>query len=472
MFMKYNLFILFIILLSNCVSKKEEQIINTNLVQESKNLFLKNFKSSSNSNNIRYVLNMNNQKTWNSISTGKNEIILMEFESEIYIKKINISSIVNKKYDNIESLSVVSNKGIVGVFDINNDIIINDIIKFLIIQIENTSNSKFVNAFKNEINYKIDNKNHTKVAINNISFWKNDSCKYLTYSTRQAVKHKKTTKYEFINKKYIDYTNSKKSIILNSDFTFSFLNENKKEKNIIFGEWCFLEEKVGFHKIKLWGENYLINSELSKTNFLDTISISNTEIFGNQIGIIHTDFPDDVFVVLNDLDSSLIFDVRYATDNNFTNTILYECDKCLLRYGVAKDLIKANNIFKEKGFRLKIFDAYRPQSVQYKMWEVCPNKNYVAKPEKGSIHNRGAAVDLTLVDTYGKQLDMGTTYDFFGYKAFTTNFDLSDTIINNRLVLQTVLAQCNFNKIKTEWWHFSHRTCMQYEIANFPLPCD
>ncbi len=458
MILKYKYIIIFIVFLSSCNFDSKQDKIATNIYTKTKSIFTDNKPYNSKNNK------------WNSISSGKNEILFFSLKNKTFIKKINIATIVNNFNDKIESVTIITNNGILGIFNPNNEILIEDSINILMIKINDTKNSKFINAYKNGTNFKLDNNNKSKVAIEKIFFFKSNTEKYIFCTNKSFFSKKNQNSNFFIDKKFIDYTNTPKSIILNSDYTFTFFNKINDKENIVLGKWKFINNEKT--KIQLTGEMYSAsNSDLIKSEFSDIISISESNIFGDKIGIIHIDFPGDSFVNLLDLDSTFVLDIRYATTNNFTNTILYDCEKSLLRYNVAKDLVKANSIFKEQGFRIKIFDAYRPRSVQYKMWEACPNINFVAPPDKGSIHNRGGAIDLTLIDSIGNQLDMGTPYDFLGYRAYTTNFNLPDTIMNNRLLMQTVLYECGFNKIKTEWWHFSHRTCMKYELEDFPLPC-
>src|SRR5690606_38618427 len=127
---------------------------------------------------------------------------------------------------------------------------------------------------------------------------------------------------------------------------------------------------------------------------------------------------DTTFVRLADFSDDFAFDMRYATENNFLKAQVYDCAECYTRVKTAKAVIAANADFMDKGVRIKFFDCYRPNSVQYKMWDIVPNPQYVANPVKGSIHNRGGAVDITLVDLEGKELDMGTDFDFFGKRAY------------------------------------------------------
>ena len=185
------------------------------------------------------------------------------------------------------------------------------------------------------------------------------------------------------------------------------------------------------------------------------------------------EFANDSLIELVRLDSSFRVDIPYATDSNFTKTTLYPCNKCVIRYKVALALIKANDILKEKGFRLKMLDCYRPLSVQRKMWEVLPNPVYVADPnsKNASMHNRGVAVDVTIIDNSEKELDMGTSFDFFGQKAWPSYRNLSDTILANRDLLISTMNNVGFRNSRSEWWHFSLRG-VSYKIEDLPLPCE
>jgi len=126
---------------------------------------------------------------------------------------------------------------------------------------------------------------------------------------------------------------------------------------------------------------------------------------------------DDEFVDIELLSDDFVLDVKYATKDNFLKEAVYDCGKCYLRGIVAKALLKASVAFKKKGYKIKLYDCYRPHSVQKKMWKIVPNPGYVADPKGGSVHNRGGAVDMSLTDLEGNSIAMGTDYDFFGKKA-------------------------------------------------------
>lgn len=154
-------------------------------------------------------------------------------------------------------------------------------------------------------------------------------------------------------------------------------------------------------------------------------------------------------------DASILLEIRYATTNNFTKSIIYDCPKCFLRPDVAKALISVQKKLKEKGMGLKVFDCYRPSPYQQKLWDKVPNPNYVTPPKKGSMHSRGAAVDLTIVDKNGNELDMGTPYDFFGVEAHHTYTKHGAKVNENRKLLKSLMEAAGFNSIRTEWWHYS-----------------
>ncbi len=182
------------------------------------------------------------------------------------------------------------------------------------------------------------------------------------------------------------------------------------------------------------------------------------------------DLTDTTLVDVLRLDPSLILDMKYATADNFTGKILYPCAKCYLRKPAAMALVEAHKKLKAKGFKIKIFDAYRPLSVQWKLWEMYKDPNYVADPRKGSMHNRGVAIDLTLVDKRGNELDMGTPFDYFGEKAHTDYQQLSRQIRHNRYLLKSVMREVGFKEIRTEWWHFSYLQ-KSFNLLDIPFEC-
>ena len=181
---------------------------------------------------------------------------------------------------------------------------------------------------------------------------------------------------------------------------------------------------------------------------------------------------DTTFVRLADYSDGFAYDMRYATPNNFLKAKVYDCAECYMRVKTAKALIKANEEFKTKGVKIKFFDCYRPNSVQYKMWKIVPNPQYVANPVKGSIHNKGGAVDITLVTLEGNPLDMGTDFDFFGKKAYHDNLDLPQEILDNRNLLKETMEKHGFWSIRTEWWHYNLSSASNDKVADFKWNCE
>lgn len=182
--------------------------------------------------------------------------------------------------------------------------------------------------------------------------------------------------------------------------------------------------------------------------------------------------PDSTFVNLKTFSDAFVFDMKYATEDNFLHTKVYDCAECFLRYKTVKRLIEANEKFLKLGYRIKIFDCYRPLDVQKKMWELIPNPIYVANPAKGSIHNRGGAVDLTLVDTNEKELDMGTSFDYFGIESAHDYEGTSALIQSNRTLLKSVMESCQFLSFRSEWWHYNLKTDETDKVSNFKWECN
>jgi D-alanyl-D-alanine dipeptidase len=165
---------------------------------------------------------------------------------------------------------------------------------------------------------------------------------------------------------------------------------------------------------------------------------------------------------------SLLYDLRYFTTSNFTGEQLYTQNKTtFLRLPVANALERVNQQLLQKGLTIKIFDAYRPYSVTKKMWELIKDERYVANPAKGSGHNRGLSVDLTLIHLHtGKELDMGTAFDNFTDTAHHGFTNLSIEVLENRKLLKAVMEAQGFRALETEWWHYSWPNDKGYTIMD------
>lgn len=179
---------------------------------------------------------------------------------------------------------------------------------------------------------------------------------------------------------------------------------------------------------------------------------------------------DTTIVYLGSVDTTIVMDVKYATTNNFVGKVLYPTDKVYMRKIVAEKLSEANRYLRENyNLSIKIFDGYRPLSVQKLMWEILPDPRYVADPSKGSRHNRGAAVDITLIDENGNEIEMGTPYDDFTEKAHYDYEELSDDVKANRKLLRDVMIKFGFEPLETEWWHFDFKGWEKFSILDYQI---
>lgn len=199
--------------------------------------------------------------------------------------------------------------------------------------------------------------------------------------------------------------------------------------------------------------------------------------FSNAQNEVHTEevkqeVADTTFVNLKDYSQDFVYDMKYATEDNFLKAKVYDCAECMLRYKTVKALIAANKEFMKQGCKIKLFDCYRPLSIQKKMWEIVSNPEYVADPKKGSIHNRGGAVDITLVNAQGEELEMGTPFDFFGIQASHNYKKFPVSVRANRKYLKSVMIQNGFNSFDSEWWHYNLKTGLNDKVSNQKWDCN
>ena len=168
-------------------------------------------------------------------------------------------------------------------------------------------------------------------------------------------------------------------------------------------------------------------------------------------------------------------DLRYATANNFTGQAVYPTTaRCLLRAPVAAALARVQVALARQGLGLQVWDCYRPFSVQKKFWALVPDARYVARPVEregrpveGSRHNRGAAVDLTLVAVDGGALEMPTAFDDFSERAHRDAVSWSEIQRHNARLLEGAMAAEGFSPLPTEWWHFDGPKWERYPLTDF-----
>lgn len=185
-----------------------------------------------------------------------------------------------------------------------------------------------------------------------------------------------------------------------------------------------------------------------------------------------TEIADTTFVNLKEYSKDFVYDMKYATEDNFLKAKVYDCAECYLRYKTVEALLEANQKFIRKGYKIKIYDCYRPLDIQKRMFAIVPNPIYVADPKKGSIHNRGGAVDITLVDLAGNEIDMGTGFDFFGPEAAHDFENLTDTQKENRRLLKKTMLRSGFRIFESEWWHYNLKNASKNKLSNFKWDCN
>jgi len=243
---------------------------------------------------------------------------------------------------------------------------------------------------------------------------------------------------------------------------------------------------ISMFNILIFPNSLSINNQIKANENLTTTNI----IKGEKINITIRIIPEIEQVMrgyglvdISDLDSNIIINLQYATTNNFLGINIYDnLTHAYLQKEVAEKLINASNdlIKIMPNYRIVILDAARPLSIQKKMWDKAQipqemKEKYLANPIYGSLHNYGAAVDVTLADTLGNFLDMGTNFDSFeniAYPLFEQDFiksgKLNPTQVNNRLILRSVMKLAGFSSISTEWWHFN--SCSrEFAKKNYPL---
>jgi D-alanyl-D-alanine dipeptidase len=167
---------------------------------------------------------------------------------------------------------------------------------------------------------------------------------------------------------------------------------------------------------------------------------------------------------------NLKLDIRYAGKNNFAKQAVYKQARAFARLPVVEALRKVQNELNRSGLGLKIFDGYRPYSVTVKFFDIASDKSFVANPKDGSRHNRGCAIDLTLINLRtGKELDMPTPYDSFAPEAASDFNDLPPAVIQNRELLRSIMEKNGFRVLNNEWWHFDFNGWKSFELMDIPF---
>ncbi len=177
--------------------------------------------------------------------------------------------------------------------------------------------------------------------------------------------------------------------------------------------------------------------------------------------------PDMELIDLEESIEGVVLDIRYATTNNFTGELIYSLPKAYARKPVSEALRQVQETLVSENLGIIIYDAYRPYAATVKFYEVFPDSNFVADPKQGSRHNRGCAVDISLVDlATGKEIPMPTDFDNFSEKAYPDYMDLPENVIANRTLLFEIMAQHGFTHYPTEWWHFDFTGWEEYPLMD------
>ena len=163
----------------------------------------------------------------------------------------------------------------------------------------------------------------------------------------------------------------------------------------------------------------------------------------------------------------IVLNIRYATENNFTGRPIYSRGCCYLHKDAEKLLIKSVVYAKNLGYKIKIFDAFRPSEAQRLLWNHTPDPKFLADPRHGSPHSRGVAIDLTLIDENGQELEMGTEFDAFSPRSHHGNLDIPTSAQYNRYLLMGIMTTAGWDFYGYEWWHYQ-----LHNAKNYPLLSD
>jgi kynurenine formamidase/D-alanyl-D-alanine dipeptidase len=186
----------------------------------------------------------------------------------------------------------------------------------------------------------------------------------------------------------------------------------------------------------------------------------------------HRPFREPDLVEIVRLDPTIHLDVRYATANNLLGHAVYPEARAFLQRPAAEALVRVNRALKEKGYGLVVFDGYRPWSVTKSFWDATPagKKIFVADPQKGSRHNRGCAVDLSLYDlATGREADMGGAYDEMSARSYPTWDKGPKDVLARRALLADAMKSEGFFEYPAEWWHYDYKDSLEYPILDLPF---
>ena len=242
------------------------------------------------------------------------------------------------------------------------------------------------------------------------------------------------------------------------------MNLQKKKRGFLFLEVVLIGLTIG---VIFYGRYQTVQrTEGKKVEQEKETSIERESRQAEQLPEQLPESADTDFVRIMDYIPDIVIDLKYATVDNFTGTVIYDFKDAYLRYGTVKKLAVAQEKFKAMGYYIKIWDAYRPFAAQEKLWQVCPNPRYVANPANGmKAHNLGGTIDMTLVTFDGNEVEMPTAFDDFSLRADRDYSDVSETAAENARMMESVMTECGFRGYAGEWWDYSDTTA--YEAYDF-----
>lgn len=215
--------------------------------------------------------------------------------------------------------------------------------------------------------------------------------------------------------------------------------------------------------MKKWLIIFLIIPVLSEAQYKYGLKVTDLEGYRESL----KNHPEKELINLETFIPGIVLDIRYATANNFVGEKIYTLARAYSRKSVAGALRKAQEEFKKLGYGIKIYDAYRPYAATVKFYEVYHDTTYVASPYRGSRHNRGCALDMTLIDLRsGKDLKMPTEFDSFRKEAWPSTPMTDPEIKKNRDTIIRIMKQCGFKVNGSEWWHFDFIGWKNYEVMD------
>jgi zinc D-Ala-D-Ala dipeptidase len=223
---------------------------------------------------------------------------------------------------------------------------------------------------------------------------------------------------------------------------------------------------IASNQVKVGENNFVTNSQNTLNQVISSMALPTAQLNLNAQTTINNDAR---LVDIQSVNKNIVLDIRYATPNNFLKKKLYPEARCILRYGAAKKLSLVQQDLAKSKLSLKVYDCYRPLAVQKAMWKILPDARYVGNPARGSRHNRGAAVDATLINSSGKELEMPSAFDAFTPASHRDYSGGSIQSRKNRQILEDAMRKQGFMGLKTEWWHFDAPGWDKYAVLDVPF---